>query len=250
MATYSWVVQINAGASAAPAKRIQRQMLVQAGAGDEGNTRRPTQVAEIGAEAGVTVERAATWLRAAAVGAEGDVALGPKLVTKVIQIAAGAGALTRVGGSGVVSYLRQRSNALDLEGFLAATRHGPAGYTDFVRVYPGEYVFKDAVVRSVMLTREPTTMPKLTRLKPIIDVPDRILHGTITITDALAGADIVFTPEFYTAPEVAVLWQSGATVGVARRLAPTRAGVNVYIEDPSTPGARLTGTVSYMIQGY
>ncbi len=247
MASYSRTIVIEAGANPAYAKQVSRTMKVQAGSADDRRYGpRPRGLERAGVE--MLIEHASYSVRVWQDGIGTRFTLLPFKLTKVIQIQAGAGVRVRTGAEGTASYLMLRSNAMDEEAFLSATRHGPKGYTDFVRAYPGEYMFKDAVVRSTMLTREPTTMPKLTRLKPIVDVPDRILQGTVVVSDAMAGADITFTPAFYTAPEVAVLWHSGSTVGFAKAAAATRESVNVYLEDAG--GLRITGTISYMVQGY
>lgn len=249
MAVFERTMVIEAGSRVDAAKTVKRTVHISAGARDV-DSRVPTKVllAEAGAE--VLMEQAAVYERQVEELAGASMSLGPKEVTKVVRISAGARVQHRLGAKGVNSYLMLRTEILDQEGFIALTRHGPQGFEKFVRIYPGEYTFKDAVVRSTMLTREPTTKPKLTRLKPIVDVPDRILQGSFEITDALAGVNVVFDPPFYSVPEVAALWQSGTEVGLARVGAPTRAGVNVYIDDPANPGDRLTGTVSVMIQGY
>lgn len=247
MATYSRTVVISVGGDAAYAKRTSRTVKIQAGSSDDRRYGpRPSGLERAGAE--VLVERASYSVRLMQEGAGAKFELLPVKLNKVVRINAGAGVRTRTGAEGVCSYLMLRSSAMDEEAFLTATRHGPKGYTDFVRAYPGEYTFKDAVVRSTMLTREPTTMPKLTRLKPIVDVPDRILQGTIDVTDAMAGAVLPFLPAFYSAPEVAVLWHSGATVGFAKVGAATRESVEMYLEDAD--GFRITGKISYMVQGY
>lgn len=249
MAVFERTMVIEAGSRAAVAKTVPRTVRINAGS-RSADDRVPTKVLLTEAGAEMLVETAADYVRQVEERVGASVTAGPKEVTKVMQISAGARVQHRVGATGVNSYLMLRSEILDQEGFIALTRHGPQGFEKFVRIYPGEYTFKDAVTRSTMLTREPTTKPKLTRLKPIVDVPDRILQGSYEITDALAGVDIVFDPAFYSVPEVAALWQSGTTVGLARIGAPTREGVNVYIDDPANPGTRLTGMVSVMIQGY
>lgn len=250
MAVHTSVITITVGAQAAPAKRLTRKMTVTAGAVGDRSSRSPTQAVPVKAEADLAFEHATQWIRRTSENAEASLRLGAKAVHKVVAVDAACTAKSFVGADGVCSYLRLKSVALDLEGFLSATRHGPTGFTSFLRIYPGEYVFKDAVVRSVMLTREPTTLPKLTRLKPLIDVPDRVIQGSVEITNGLAGATVTFDPPFYTTPEVAVLWQSGATIGTAVVAAPSRTGFTVQIDNPSSPGSFLTGFISYMVQGY
>lgn len=249
MATYSVSFAIGVGCKADRAKRIKRTVRMGVGTATA-ETRTPTEVLPIDAAAGVAMETAAVYTRVMGMSGATGLVTGPRRIIKVFQVAAKAAIKVFTGGAGVYSYLRLRDEALDEEGFLTQVRHGPKGFTAFTRIYPGEYTFKDMVLRTTMLTRDPTTRPKLTRLKPIVDVPDRILQGTVAITDALAGADVALSPAFYSTPEVAVLWQSGSTVGIAYNTAPTRTGFNVWLEDAANPGTRITGTVSYMVQGY
>ncbi|MCY1295701.1 hypothetical protein D9M70_450530 [compost metagenome] len=89
----------------------------------------------------------------------------------------------------------------------------------------------------------------LKRYKVAIDVPDRFERGSVTILDANAGVHIEFAKPFYVAPEVTCTLKGGTVIAVPRVLdGTTTDGFTVTLQ--LTDGTKVTGTVSWIAQGY
>ena len=86
-------------------------------------------------------------------------------------------------------------------------------------------------------------------LRLSVDVPDVLDRGTATITNAINGVAVSFVRSFRVPPEVTLTHKGGAVLAVARLVGnATTTGFTAVLEDSA--GQRVTGTFSWIAQGY
>lgn len=141
------------------------------------------------------------------------------------------------------------ANDADFAAFMA-TASAP-GYGAWRRFSPGDYEYSDALVRLVV-TSASTDRALVTDLQMTVDVPDLSDRGSATITDANAGAVVVFSRLFHVIPEVVAAVKSGAgsnPIAVEMKALPTKTGFTARMRDTIT-GAYVTGSFTWAANGY
>jgi predicted phage tail protein len=83
---------------------------------------------------------------------------------------------------------------------------GPPGWSDSVPFIPGDYQYRRAIFRQVM-TSAGSDRPLIKNLKLVVDVPDVIDRGVVTI-DATGVAEVSFSRRFVSTPEIFPVFKS------------------------------------------
>ncbi len=151
--------------------------------------------------------------------------------------------------NGVISDMIVASTEIteaDFENIVEAGH--PPGYTDFRDFIQGDYTYQKALFRAILKSRN-SDRGFIDALRVTVDVPDVFDRGTVQITDALAGAVIGFSRNFRVPPEVTMTHKGGTVVAIPRlSSAVTRTGFTAVLEN--TAGTRVTGTFTWIAQGY
>ncbi|TSP13960.1 hypothetical protein [Cupriavidus campinensis] len=141
------------------------------------------------------------------------------------------------------------SGEMNLTQFTELLEKGHApGYDNFKTFIQGDYEFRRAIYRVTMNSAN-SDRGVLKRFKVAIDVPDRFERGSVTILDANAGVYIEFAKPFYVPPEVTCTLKGGTVIAIPRVLdGTTTTGFTVTLQ--LSDGTKVTGTVSWIAQGY
>ncbi|MCS6767048.1 MAG: H-type lectin domain-containing protein [Candidatus Protistobacter heckmanni] len=124
----------------------------------------------------------------------------------------------------------------------------PPGFPDFRDFIPGDYTYARALFRAILSSRN-SDRGYIDALRVTVDVPDIFDRGTAQITDAAAGVAIRFDRTFRVPPEVTMTHKGGTALAIARLLgSTTTTGFTAVLEDAS--GARVTGSFTWIAQGY
>ncbi len=151
--------------------------------------------------------------------------------------------------NGVISDMIVASTEITEANFAAIVEAGhPPGYTDFRDFIQGDYTYQRAMFRAILKSRN-SDRGFIDALRVTVDVPDVFDRGTVQISDAAAGAVIGFARSFRVPPEVTMTHKGGTVVAIPRLAsAVTRTGFSALLEN--TAGTRLTGTFTWIAQGY
>lgn len=151
--------------------------------------------------------------------------------------------------NGVISDMIVASTEITEADFASIVEAGhPPGYTDFRDFIQGDYTYQRALFRAILKSRN-SDRGFIDALRVTVDVPDVFDRGSVQITDAAAGAVIGFARIFRVPPEVTMTHKGGTVVAIPRLAsAVTRTGFTAVLEN--TSGARVTGTFTWIAQGY
>lgn len=151
--------------------------------------------------------------------------------------------------NGVISDMIVASTEITEADFASIVEAGhPPGYTDFRDFIQGDYTYQRALFRAILKSRT-SDRGFIDALRVTVDVPDVFDRGTVQITDAQAGAVIGFARIFRMPPEVTMTHKGGTVVAIPRLTsAVTRTGFTAILEN--TAGTRVTGTFTWIAQGY
>lgn len=151
--------------------------------------------------------------------------------------------------NGVISDMIVASTEITEADFANIVEAGhPPGYTDFRDFIQGDYTYQKALFRAILKSRN-SDRGFIDALRVTVDVPDVFDRGTVQITDAQAGAVIGFSRTFRVPPEVTMTHKGGTVVAIPRlSSAVTRTGFTAVLEN--TAGTRVTGTFTWIAQGY
>ncbi|MDI9234731.1 hypothetical protein [Limnohabitans lacus] len=151
--------------------------------------------------------------------------------------------------NGVISDMIVASTEITEADFASIVEAGhPPGYTDFRDFIQGDYTYQRALFRAILKSRN-SDRGFIDALRVTVDVPDVFDRGTVQITDAQAGAVIGFARIFRVPPEVTMTHKGGTVVAIPRlSSAVTRTGFTAVLEN--TSGTRVTGTFTWIAQGY
>jgi hypothetical protein len=151
--------------------------------------------------------------------------------------------------NGVISDMIVASTEITEADFANIVEAGhPPGYTDFRDFIQGDYTYQKALFRAILKSRN-SDRGFIDALRVTVDVPDVFDRGTVQITNALAGAVIGFSRTFRVPPEVTMTHKGGTVVAIPRlSSAVTRTGFTAVLEN--TAGTRVTGTFTWIAQGY
>ena len=151
--------------------------------------------------------------------------------------------------NGVISDMIVASTEITEADFANIVEAGhPPGYTDFRDFIQGDYTYQKALFRAILKSRN-SDRGFIDALRVTVDVPDVFDRGTVQITDAQAGAVIGFSRTFRVPPEVTMTHKGGTVVAIPRLISlVTRTGFTAVLEN--TAGTRVTGTFTWIAQGY
>jgi hypothetical protein len=151
--------------------------------------------------------------------------------------------------NGVISDMIVASTEITEQDFMDILEYGhPPGYTNFRDFIQGDYTYQRALFRAI-LTSSNADRGYIDGLRVTVDVPDVFDRGTAQVVTAANGVTVVFARQFRVAPEVTLTFKGGTTVSVPRILGSvTTTGFTAVLEN--TSGARVTGAVSWVAQGY
>lgn len=154
----------------------------------------------------------------------------------------------------VISYLTVLSKGSREDEMLKLFDHGPLGFSRFRRFYPGVLNFQSMIVKTVLRTRDKNTVPRIQALKTTIDVADKRLQGSATLTytdSSTTGLLVTFSQVFFTPPEVVVLWKGGGSPGRAELVpgSTDETGFRVKLFDVVT-NLPIAGDITYAALGY
>lgn len=122
----------------------------------------------------------------------------------------------------------------------------PSGFGDFVSFLAGDHEYKKAAIR-LEVTSDGSSLPSISQLDAIIDVPDVFDLG-VGVVSASGELAILFNRSFYIAPEVICSIKSGTTFVVPRTSNVTRTGFTVQLRDKDNNP--VAGTVTWSAHGY
>ena len=151
--------------------------------------------------------------------------------------------------NGVISDMIVGEGEITQDDFLQILQYGhPPGYTDFRDFMPGDYEYQNALFRAVLSSNN-ADRGYINKLSVTVDVPDVFDRGTAQITDPANGVSVTFARRFHLPPEVTLTYKGGSAVAVPRIFGNVDIqGFTAVLED--TAGARVTGSVSWVAQGY
>ncbi len=151
--------------------------------------------------------------------------------------------------NGVISDMIVASTEITEADFANIVEAGhPPGYTDFRDFIQGDYTYQKALFRAILKSRN-SDRGFIDALRVTVDVPDVFDRGTVQITDAQGGAVIGFSRTFRVPPEVTMTHKGGTVVAIPRLISlVTRTGFTAVLEN--TAGTRVTGTFTWIAQGY
>jgi hypothetical protein len=151
--------------------------------------------------------------------------------------------------NGVISDMIVGSRPLSESDFADLVDAGhPPGFTNFRDFIAGDYSYQKALFRAV-LTSSNADRGYIKDLSLAVDVPDVLDRGSAQISDANVGVSVAFSRAFRVPPEVTLTHKGGSMMAIPRILgAVNTQGFTAVLEDLS--GARVTGTVSWVAQGY
>jgi hypothetical protein len=151
--------------------------------------------------------------------------------------------------NGVISDMIVANTEITEQDFMNILESGhPPGYTNFRDFIQGDYTYQRALFRAI-LTSSNADRGYIDGLRVTVDVPDVFDRGTAQVVTASSGVAVVFVRTFRVSPEVTLTFKGGTTVAIPRILGSvTTAGFTAILEN--TSGARVTGAISWVAQGY
>ena len=151
--------------------------------------------------------------------------------------------------NGVISDMIVANTEITEQDFMDILESGhPPGYTNFRDFIQGDYTYQRALFRAI-LTSSNADRGYIDGLRVTVDVPDVFDRGTAQVVTASSGVAVVFVRTFRVSPEVTLTFKGGTTVAIPRILGTvTTAGFTAILEN--TSGARVTGAISWVAQGY
>lgn len=151
--------------------------------------------------------------------------------------------------NGVISDMIVAGTEITEQDFMDILESGhPPGYTSFRDFIQGDYTYQRALFRAI-LTSSNADRGYIDGLRVTVDVPDVFDRGTAQVVTASSGVAVVFVRTFRVSPEVTLTFKGGTTVAIPRILGSvTTAGFTAVLEN--TSGARVTGAISWVAQGY
>ena len=151
--------------------------------------------------------------------------------------------------NGVISDMIVANTEITEQDFMDILESGhPPGYTNFRDFIQGDYTYQRALFRAI-LTSSNADRGYIDGLRVTVDVPDVFDRGTAQVVTASSGVAVVFVRTFRVSPEVTLTFKGGTTVAIPRILGSvTTAGFTAVLEN--TSGARVTGAISWVAQGY
>lgn len=151
--------------------------------------------------------------------------------------------------NGVVSDMIVAASAITEQDFIDIMEAGhPPGFTDFRDFIQGDHTYRRALFRAILKSQN-ADRGFIDGLRVTVDVPDVFDRGSEQITAAAAGVTVNFTRTFRVPPEVTITHKGGTVVAVPKLVgAVTTTGFSAVLEDSS--GARVTGSFTWVAQGY
>jgi len=151
--------------------------------------------------------------------------------------------------NGVISDMIVANTEITEQDFMDILESGhPPGYTNFRDFIQGDYTYQRALFRAI-LTSSNADRGYIDGLRVTVDVPDVFDRGMAQVVTASSGVAVVFVRTFRVSPEVTLTFKGGTTVAIPRILGTvTTAGFTAILEN--TSGARVTGAISWVAQGY
>ena len=151
--------------------------------------------------------------------------------------------------NGVISDMIVANTEITEQDFMDILESGhPPGYTNFRDFIQGDYTYQRALFRAI-LTSSNADRGYIDGLRVTVDVPDVFDRGTAQVVTASSGVTVIFVRTFRVSPEVTLTFKGGTTVAIPRILGTvTTAGFTAVLEN--TFGARVTGAISWIAQGY
>ena len=151
--------------------------------------------------------------------------------------------------NGVISDMIVATTEITEQDFIDILESGhPPGYTNFRDFIQGDYTYQRALFRAI-LTSNNADRGYIDGLRVSVDVPDVFDRGTAQVTNAANGVVVGFARQFRVPPEVTLTFKGGTTLAVPRILGSVSiTGFTAVLEN--TSGARVTGAISWVAQGY
>ena len=151
--------------------------------------------------------------------------------------------------NGVISDMIVANAEITAQDFMDILESGhPPGYTNFRNFIQGDYTYQRALFRAI-LTSSNADRGYIDGLRVTVDAPDVFDRGTAQVVTPANGVAVIFTRQFRVTPEVTLTFKGGTTVAIPRILGSvTTSGFAAVLEN--TSGARVTGAISWVAQGY
>lgn len=140
---------------------------------------------------------------------------------------------------------------IDLAAFENLVTNGAMpGYTNWRDFIPGDYEYTKALFR-VIIESSTADRAQIQQLDVAVDVPDVNDRGTVTVTNATAGAVVEYNRLYHVIPDVTLSAKGGLTHPTVPEflVAPNLVGFTVRLRDTIT-GDYVTGTFTWSAHGY
>lgn len=131
---------------------------------------------------------------------------------------------------------------------LTDPNDSPAAWTDWATLDAGNYEFWAIEFRLMMRSFEDGVVPRVTQLRALVDMPDRIERGE-DMTLPAEGLAVTYDPPFRAPPAVTVTIQDGATDDRLEFINKDRHGFEIRVYN-ATDGAYVARVVDYISSGY
>lgn len=92
---------------------------------------------------------------------------------------------------------------IDYKHYIATKKSGEEEYSSFREFIPGDWVYKDAIFKIVLTSKDVSSRPALTKWRLNIDVPDTFDKGVADLA-AESSHSIRFNRKFWDAPDVTI----------------------------------------------
>lgn len=140
---------------------------------------------------------------------------------------------------------------IDLAAFENLVTNGAMpGYTNWRDFIPGDYEYTKALFR-VIIESSTADRAQIQQLDVAVDVPDVNDRGTVTVTNATAGAVVEYNRLYHVIPDVTLSAKGGLTHPTVPEflVAPNLVGFTVRLRDTIT-GDYVKGTFTWSAHGY
>lgn len=136
-------------------------------------------------------------------------------------------------------------SSVDLDLYISKYQTG-VGYGPFVSFIAGDHEYQNAKFKAV-LRSDGASLPRITALSLVVDVPDVRDRGSVTLT-AGAVTSVTYNRSFYSVDEVIATLKGGTTFCTPRVSNVTKDGFDVALIDASNN--MVAGQVSWVAEGY
>lgn len=137
---------------------------------------------------------------------------------------------------------------VDYKHYIATKKDGEESYSSFREFIPGDWIYKDAIFKIVLSSKDISSRPALSKWRLNIDVPDTFDKGVADLS-AQDSHSIRFNRKFWEAPDVTIkIRGSSSSSAKARSITVNEEGfVFELIDEKENP---VDGVIYWKAEGY